>query len=266
MPRFLRFRKWRGFTLIELLVVIAIIAVLVGMLLPAVQKVREAANRAASQSNLRQLTLAVQDAANSNQNQLMPYGGGGWATYTPANAVGSVFWFLLPYVEQDNLYKQGMWGNQPVEWWAGNPPLKILQAPGDPTLQPTQPTTSYTANGSWWGGRFSGFPNNTAPFPSYIQDGTSNTVSFAEHYSIPQSWYQNQWKSDNGFTSTNSPPFQVAPPVASASPGLLQSFSTGGLQVSMFDGSVRNVSVSVSQGTWQSACSAQGGDVLGSDW
>jgi prepilin-type N-terminal cleavage/methylation domain-containing protein/prepilin-type processing-associated H-X9-DG protein len=106
-------RRRQGFTLIELLVVIAIIAILIGLLLPAVQKVREAAARMSCQNNLKQFGLAAHNYHDANQKMppavLIPY----WVDNDPSNLtlnISSPFgpnWavFLLPYIEQDNLYR-----------------------------------------------------------------------------------------------------------------------------------------------------------------
>src|SRR5438067_10763680 len=96
----LSYRKNRkGFTLIELLVVIAIIAILIGLLLPAVQKVREAAARAQCSNNVKQLSLACHNYESAN-GTLPPY------SVATAAQYGSAHYLLLPFIEQDNLFRQ----------------------------------------------------------------------------------------------------------------------------------------------------------------
>src|ERR1051325_4003873 len=101
-------RRRAAFTLIELLVVIAIIAILIALLVPAVQKVRAAAARATCSNQLKQISLAVHNyngtykrvppAEGSPKGASNPYG-----TYAAPGGYGTIFFYLLPYIEQDNV-------------------------------------------------------------------------------------------------------------------------------------------------------------------
>jgi prepilin-type N-terminal cleavage/methylation domain-containing protein len=195
----------RGFTLIELLVVIAIISVLIGLLLPAVQKVREAAARTSSTNNLRQLGLAAHNFNDANcdhlPNPATPINPAFPATASnPWNQATGVFYQLLPYIEQQALYDQIRAINSMAAYASvmqqdrGRATIiRFLISPADPSnpagmVEITDSplpinngfwgTTSYSYNPVVFrlpspGGLGSGFP-----------DGTSQTVLFTEKYQI----------------------------------------------------------------------------------
>src|SRR5262249_43198570 len=114
-------RKRSGFTLIELLVVIAIIAILIGLLVPAVQKVRDAAGRIKCANNLHQIGVALHNYHDTNG--ALPWGTGRAASAPELYDYWSWMAMAMPYVEQDNLFKLAdNWQRQTGSYQTSSPP------------------------------------------------------------------------------------------------------------------------------------------------
>lgn len=304
-------RRTSSFTLIELLVVIAIIAILIGLLLPAVQKVREAAARSKCMNNMKQIGTAVHNFQSAN-GKVPPVEGnanGVWNPYTsstvavgPDGSSGTIFFYLLPYMEQNSVYTLAN-GN------SMNVAATIIRA----YLCPSDPTTS---SASAWGG--CGYmqtaeiqrdgaascnyaanvlvfrPNGPQSIEVAMIDGTSNTVTFAERFrncspasggcTLP-AWAWNTivnggdpwssptfasdyWQMNAGgaATSSGSIGFQGGPSPQSCNWYVTQGAHAQTMVVGMGDGSARTVSQGVSVTTWTRAVTPNDGQPLGSNW
>lgn len=245
------------------------------LMFPAIQKVREAAARTQSTNNLMQLVLAVHNC--NDAKMAMPHVSGPWKDPPGNTTERTLFTNLLPYVEQDVLYKDIVQRNGST-----NQLIKTYVSPADFTGNGSGGECSYAAN--WQVFQLPsagpGGPQQYASIPRSFPDGQLNTIMFAEIYQncngTVRRWGQtgnasahttpafNRMTQPNPATiNTQLQMFQIAPKQTDCSPPLAQTPHAGGLLVGLGDGSVRNLYSNLSITTWRRACAPADGNVLG---
>ncbi len=294
-----------AFTLIELLVVIAIIAVLIGLLLPAVQKVREAASVIQCCNNEKQLILAVQAYSDANNSRLPPSNFYQIVNQKTGNAAeGSAFFAMLPYYEQGVLFNaltQDI--AKPGYLSAQSMPLAVHVCGSDTTtnsglgtVSPNYATGNYALNLALFGANGSfNIKGATSSFRiDNIPDGSSNTIGIVEasgcfpgypaidpqtgtlesymtwHWPAYPNSFGPYWPNPDELPGqTNYTGIFKLPQInvnmMQADPNLAQCYHSA-MNVALMDGSVRRISASISQTTWTYALIPNDRQVLGADW
>jgi len=279
-------------------VVIAIIAILIGLLLPAVQKVRDAAARTQCSNNLKQLGLAVHNFAGTYNSKLpssIEWWGSAYGQLPYQPGWTGFMGVILPFVEQDNVFKQAYNGGGAI-WVNGNHAavIKTYLCPSDASTPSGMATTgagwavsNYAPNWQVFGTYNPGDCSERAQYKlANIPDGTSNTVFFVERFgSFPSNpSYSSCWAYPCMYTQGCVPSWsyyyctimetnlwgitypQIGITPNQASPFNPNSAHTAAMLTGLGDASVRTVSPSLSQTTWTLAVTPADGQAMGNDW
>lgn len=296
-------RRPRGFTLMEFLLVIAITVVMVGLFLPAVQRALEAAAEADCANKLKQISLGFQNAAGAHDGLLPP--GIGWypgRQFAVGGASGSAMFHLLPFIEQEALYKQSfngtIYNGRAYKEGFSDQKVKAFLCPSDPSASDGIVTDE---NGTRWGacsyasnaqvftvvsstGRLLDW-QGSATMSRTFADGTTNTILLADKYArcvddiFPDGG--NVWPFaevdhtikplhaafavswHEGSFGTGSH-FLVRPRWDDCDPSLA-STPHRVMQVAFADGAVKRIPGSIAGGVWWSLCTPNGGEVV-NEW
>jgi prepilin-type N-terminal cleavage/methylation domain-containing protein len=278
-----------AFSMIELLVVLAILGFLLALLLPAVQKVREAAARTQTMNNLKQVLLAVH-----NYNDVYKLLPPAYAKAPGLKTALSIHVILLPYVEENPLYQQYL--NQQGDD-RDNQVVPAYAAPADPSHKGKSAGIQNSAANlrvfstkgqqTQWDAAMPALgkeePLGNLNIVTAMPDGTSNTVAFATRYGICGDGGSRYASAPNtntaAFFGQNPAKVKAAPADMTATfllhpaanqcrptPLMGHSFSVRGIEVGMGDGSVRTVTVNISPRTWNYAVCPNDGNPLPNDW
>ena len=287
----------RGVSLIELLVVVGILSILIGLVLGAIQKVREAAYATQNRNNLRQIILAVHQVADERESTIPKLMKSDMTGIKVVEGDAAIFRRILPYVHGKS--PEGVTNAELLE--IAYPVVKMYRNPADPSWDHDPGLIGSVCKCSYAANMFA--MDGSISLISSIPDGSSQTIAFGDKYFARCRSAENGSQTVNNFghvfdpyngevygtrratfadkgwhdvlpvtdaTRTTRPSvpgktFQVRPRPEEVDPSILQATFRGGLTVALFDGSVRTIAPGIHESAFWGLVTPAGGEVVSLD-